>query len=129
MCMKWGRILFDHLAKYESGEDLVVLNKVKIYCSFVIQLGVAFEEWGLELKSKRITTMHEFHGWIGALNPQNQPSPLENSCISQLSRMESDWEVYWFLNRIIIVVLIRLISKLCASTLCNSFIIQSNHAK
>jgi len=34
--------------------------------------------------------MHEFHGWIGALNPQNQPSPLENSCISQLSRMESD---------------------------------------
>ncbi|WJX21526.1 hypothetical protein P8452_10950 [Trifolium repens] len=76
------------LAKYESGEDQVVLNKVKKYwfiCNIVGHClgGMRF---GIEVKNdsnKNVT--NSMHG--GELNPQIQPTSLENSCISQRWRM------------------------------------------
>ncbi|CAL5210159.1 unnamed protein product [Lathyrus oleraceus] len=70
------------LAKYESGEDQVVLNKVKKYwfiCNIVGHClgGMRF---GIEVKEDSNNVISSMDG---GLNQNIQPTPLENSCISQ----------------------------------------------
>jgi len=74
------------LAKYESGEDEVVLNKVKRYW-FICNIAghcLGGMRFGIEVKE---VSNNGTDSMDGALNPQIQPTPSRNSCISQRWRV------------------------------------------
>lgn len=70
------------LAKYESGEDQVVLNKVKKYW-FICNIAghcLGGMRFGIEVKDRNNATTNFMDG--AAFNPQIQPTPSNNSCNS-----------------------------------------------
>ncbi|XP_045806767.1 basic blue protein-like isoform X1 [Trifolium pratense] len=71
------------LAKYESGEDQVVLNKVKKYWFICNIVGHCLGGMRFGIEVKNVTNSMDG----GEINQQIQPSPLENSCISQRWRV------------------------------------------
>lgn len=71
------------LAKYESGEDQVVLNKVKRYW-FICNIAghcLGGMRFGIEVKED-YSNNNVTNSMDGVLNPQIQPTSLENSCTS-----------------------------------------------
>lgn len=69
------------LAKYESGEDQVVLNKVKKHW-FICNIAghcLGGMRFGIEVKDRNNDTTNFIDG---AFNPQIQPTPSNNSCNS-----------------------------------------------
>ncbi|XP_057422754.1 mavicyanin-like [Lotus japonicus] len=75
------------LAKYESGEDHVVLNEVKRYW-FICNIAghcLGGMRFGIKVKHSNIvvTSINSTDG--DALNPQIEPSPSHNSCTSYIS--------------------------------------------
>lgn len=76
------------LAKYESGEDHVVLNEVKRYW-FICNIAghcLGGMRFGIKVKHSNIVVTSISNSTDGdALNPQIEPSPSHNSCTSYIS--------------------------------------------